>query len=648
MSSLELVRERGAPDRNASKAGSEEAVVNRVVRFVEEQAHEYHDEFVRRCEKNYRGYRGIIEPDRDRPDWQSQLYPKYGLQLIETITANLIDDRLDFDIRPYPMVGSTDVETLKTRVRGAKVLEQLLKIEHELDHLDEKQRPWVMQAAITGLTVAKTYWHYKTGDVKKTVRANRTVLDEQGNVVGMVPTFEERTEKEVLDDRSCIEIVDVRDFFWPSAATSLDRANEIVHRVWMTPDEVEMLEAQGVYENGTLDRLKDTRRVGEQEGVNERENVLFDVMRTKGMIEVLEYWSGNEVITVGNRQVLMRHKQNPFHHGEKPFVVTSTMPDLFRIPGISDMELITDIQRMIWQLSNQQLDNVTMLANAIVLIASDVEDPDDYVFAPLERWVMDAPDQVKILEINPMPAQIASESIQRLMADMQNVTGGMPFMAGVSGASMDQKTATGVSIVTTLAQKRLQSKKQNFTWALGRIVEQQISLMQQFLRHDTLVPRIGQDGTAIFEQIFPDEIQGRFIVYVRAQTESILRQERRAEAQALVQMFVQLAPVAAAMGAPLNARAFLEELLEAFDVGDPDYYFSQQPQPAMNAAMGAAGGQGGGPPAPPGQMNAGTTAATAIDASSPSTSGGQTMSGEGAMQRLGAAGGGAQGVATTT
>ncbi len=94
----------------------------------------------------------------------------------------------------------------------------------------------------------------------------------------------------------------------------------------------------------------------------------------------------------------------------------------------------------------------------------------------------------------------ASEAIGRLMGDMQNVTGGMPFMAGADSTQMDQKTATGVSIVTTLAQRRLQSKKQNFTWALGRIVEQQMSLMQQFLRRETLLPRVGPDGTAIFEQ----------------------------------------------------------------------------------------------------------------------------------------------------
>jgi hypothetical protein len=319
------------------------------------------------------------------------------------------------------------------------------------------------------------------------------------------------------------------------------------------------------------------------------------------------------------------------------------MPDLFKIPGISDMELIDELQKMIWQLGNQQLDNVTLLANAIVLIASDVEDPDDYVFAPLERWVVDSPDQVKILEMNPLPAQVASEAIARLMSDMQNVTGGMPFMSGASGTQMDQKTATGVSIVTTLAQRRLQSKKQNFTWALGRIVEQQMSLMQQFLRRETMIPRVGADGTAIFEQVFPDQIQGRFIVQVRAQTESLLRQERRAEAQALLSMFAQLAPVAAAMGAPLNAKAFMEYLLDAFDIVDPDYFFSEAPQPGM-AAAGPGGSQ---PPGPPG-MNAGTTAQTAVDAASPSASGGVSLSPQGAMQQAGAAGGGAQGVATTT
>jgi len=44
--------------------------------------------------------------------------------------------------------------------------------------------------------------------------------------------------------------------------------------------------------------------------------------------------------------------------------------------------------------------------------------------------------------------------------DMQNVSGGMPFMSGVATQTLDQKTATGVSIVTTIAQRMVAAQKQ--------------------------------------------------------------------------------------------------------------------------------------------------------------------------------------------
>lgn len=643
MTVVELEQHRQLPDNATHRSSKRDRddTVQRVVGLMDEACHEYHDQFVTDCKRRYKMYRGWVEQSDDKPDWQARLYPKYGLQLVETIVANLIDDRIDYDIRPYPMIGMVSHEELQQRSRGAHLLNQLISIDEDLEHFDEMQRPWTLQAAITGLTATKQYWHYREADVPRTVRQDKPVHDDEGNVIGFIPNYVENTKREVIDDRSCCELVNIRDLFWPHSAVSLDRAPWIIHRVYVTFDEMLELEAKGVYEH--IDELRGTMSPKDEDPFDD---VLFDMMRSRGMVELLEFWSGNEVITVGNRQVLHRHMQNPFRHGEKPFTVASSMPDLFKIPGISDMELIDDIQKMIWQLSNQQLDNVTLLANAIVLIASDVEDPDDFVFAPLERWLVDNVDQVKLLEMNPAPSEIATATIERLMGDMQNVTGGMPFMAGATNSQLDQKTATGVSIVTTLAQRRLAAKKQNFTWALGRIVDQRIQLMQQYFRKETLLPRVGPDGVAIWEHVFPDEIQGRFVVNSRPTTESLLRQERRAESQALMQMFLQAAPIYASMQMPLNGRAFMERLLDDFDVSDLDYYFSSQPQ----MPMGPPGG--GGPPAPggqtpPGQLNAGTTAETAVDAASPSTTGGISQSGEVMNQRAGAAGGGAQGVPTT-
>jgi hypothetical protein len=113
-----------------------------------------------------------------------------------------------------------------------------------------------------------------------------------------------------------------------------------------------------------------------------------------------------------------------------------------------------------------------------------------------------------------------------------------------------------------------------------------------------------------------------------------MRQERRAEAQSLMQIAGQLAPVMAQSGAPLNLKAFMEKTLDAYDVLDKERYFLP---PAAGAPAGGPPPPGG-PQAPPpqapanGQTNGVTNTALAAGPSSPSNV--ASMSPETAMARM--------------
>jgi hypothetical protein len=119
-----------------------------------------------------------------------------------------------------------------------------------------------------------------------------------------------------------------------------------------------------------------------------------------------------------------------------------------------------------------------------------------------------------------------------------------------------------------------------------------------------------------------------------------LRQERRAEATQRTQVLLQAVPLGAATGQPLSFETVITEFLRDWGDENPKKYFSQKP-----ASLGAAGmpgqGQPGLPPGqaqgqlPPGQgnPNLGVTAASAVDATSPSASGGMSMSPELMNQR---------------
>jgi hypothetical protein len=521
-------------------------------------------------------------------------------------------------------------------------LEILLTQQLDIDHFGEKQRPFALQGFIAGLTVAKNYWRYSTAPRKRLAEVQVPV---EGTSITL-PQIQTVEGIEVVHDNPTMDVVDVRDFIWHQAATSLERAMRVTHRVWYSLDELRQLEAAGVYEN--VDQLSDTMDFSGQLGT--REQQLFRTNRTKNQVEVLEQWFYENgtlwVATIGNRKVCLtpggKAKPNPFWHGGYPFVVTSSMPDLFRIPGISEVEVMYDLQEMLWTLVNQRLDNLQLLNNAIVIIRNDVDDPDRFEFYPGARWLADDPAQIKFLDVPPITAELAVQAESGIKGDMQNISGGMPLLSG-SDQQIDNNTATAASIFTSLAQRRLAAKKQNYTWAYNRIGDQWIALNQQFIREPRAIAIVGPDGGQLIKHVGPLEIQGRFHVVGEMMDESLNRQERRAEAQAKLQVAVSSALAFAQSGTPLNLQAFMDDYLAAYDAQDTSKYYSQKnPLPQMQGPPG--GPPPAGPPGAPVPPVAGpaVSAPQATDANAPSNAFSQSP--VAALQRMAAMAGGPKNV----
>lgn len=572
---------------------------------------ESHSRFSVAVDRRYRAYRGILERRAQANTWNNKQHPPYILQIIETMIASALDPNPRWNVRARPKMAPPD--QIKAELDGAKAMEILLNQQLDIDCFAMKQRPFVMQGFITGLTVAKCYWRHS--------EAPRTTLQQvQVEVPGStytVPDIQGVQGTEIIHHNPTMEVVDVRDFIWHEAAPSLDRAMRVTHRCWYTMDELRQLEAAGVYVN--VDQLSDTQDFSQELGSRDRTDLHFYQNRAKNQVEVLEQWFYEKgelwVISIGNRKVCLtpggKAKPNPFWHGKYPFVTASSMPDLFKINGISEVEVIQDLQEMLWTLMNQRLDSTQMLANAVALIRSDVDDPDAFEWYPGARWLVDDPAQVKLLEMPPLSAEISVQAEASLKTDLQNISGGMPMISGTD-QQMDSNTATAASIFTSLAQRRLAAKKQNFSYAYSEIGNQWIALNQQFITKSEAIEIIGPDGAPTTKEINPLEIQGRYHIRNEMMDESMMRQERRAEAQAKLQVAVSAALPMAQSGTPLNLQAFMDDFLGAFGADDTTkYYSAKNPLPNMQQPQ-----QGGGQGAP--QQVGGATAPQAVNAASPS------------------------------
>lgn len=598
--------------------------------FSEDERHarnHYHQKW----RKAYKAYRGVLEVSSDAAAWSSRQHPPLAFQVLETMTANAVDPNPRWRVRPRARFASpADIDRYRS---GARANELVLAEQVETDHFAEKQRSHALQALICGMSVRKNGWLYREGTVREQRMVPQVLETPFGSRVE-VPRLSVVERKGAVRDDPFSEIVNVEDFFWHEAAKSLSDAIRVTHRCFYSFEALKDMERAGVYQN--VDALKESR----DQASGDRFSDVHQRDRAKDLIEVLECWidHGRRVVTIGNRNVVLRDRENPFWFDKLdhpyPFTVASAVPDLFVVPGISIVEQIMDIQELIWTLTNQSIDNLQLLSNAIVLIKDSVDDPDAFEWAPGARWIVEDPSQVSTLQPSFSPVEASGNWLMRLKDDLQNIPGAAPTLMGQVDPSA--QTATEVSLTTSLAQRRVLAMKQQFLYAQRRDGEQWIALNQQFIRRPRLVQMLGADGADMFEEIRPELLQGDFGIELDSMDESLMRQERRAEKSALFQLTVNSLGAFAAMkqadpSARIpNIKALYDDVLESYGVmGDKERYWSDAAPPPTPPQQG---------PSPQQIQDQGMTAPQASDQGSPSNA--MSMSPVAALQRLQAASGG--------
>ena len=181
----------------------------------------------------------------------------------------------------------------------------------------------------------------------------------------------------------------------------------------------------------------------------------------------------------------------------------------------------------------------------------------------------------------------------QIKQDMQNLAGSQPFTSTSEARGVGADTATEAALVSAIGQSATKQMKTQLNYAYERIGQQRLELNQQFVRQPVYAEMVGLDNEQEILEIIPEMLQGEFVFDIAPMNESLMRQERSAEANTLAQILFQVAQPAAAMGVLMNAKKIIEDLLEANDIQDKEAYFSAQPQPGVPGAA-AAGRRGRG------------------------------------------------------
>lgn len=525
-------------------------------------------------------------------DWRSRLYVKHAFQQIETLLPEFLVEDPNFEVL--------------ARERGdqskAATIQKLLDYQLDRDRYAEKRMAAVKKAVIFGACPIKVTW----ANVVRKMRVRNPITDADRAQVLLDPnlTDEEKdrllapfiwSEVTVRDDPTMI-VVDPFDFFWDPAATTLDDAEWVMHRTWASDEALLAKEKAGIYEGVSKYLEKRGKDDDSRSGGNAWDGMrrLFGERQQEAEArrgdrhEVIEKWSRDRLVVMLDREVVIRDIPNPYWHGQLPFVMAQTQPDVDKMTGLSEVWSINAIQDAIWHVHNAQNDALALTLDPP--IAMDDRDPrlKEFTFRPGARLFTSNPaGAFKALEIGQANAYASGGEVDRLRGWMELITG---INAAVSGTS-NEGTATEAAMNLRQSKSRIALKVATVDAAFARAAEQFIQLDQQFIDDERVFRIVGE--TTDWAEVSPDDIAGAFDVRPRNSADRTVKELAREQSLNLLNVLAQFVPYG------LNIWPLIDKAAVAHDLS-PEELKGQPAMPGM--PMGAPPAMGGGTPqaaAPP-------------------------------------------------
>lgn len=564
--------------------------------------------------KYHRIYRSYVEADQVA-SWRSAIFVPYAFSTIEAMVPKLVAKLPTFVCRP---VGPEDVvpaklmeeqlnraaEQTNLRVELIRGVKTCLKYGTGIlknFYFEDVRHRWVPQPVMeeVPIMVDEPLVDETTGaqvidlDGYPEVQAQQAGVEMQPVLGPDGEPMMEWVKEDILvyaGPASCW--VDPFHFWIAPEATSISDARYTVERFYREQHYIVQKMQEGVYRLPPgVNTIEETFPEDETREVRDREvGQGGNEDPTRKPVELLEFHtSDNRVVTVMNKKAVVRVQENPYWHGEKPYVI---WPDYLQEGepwGVGEVEAVEGLQDMVNALYNQRIDNVRLgMDKMIVMNTKAIEDERDLVWKPggVIRVVGDYLPQeaVQVLELGDVTESAFAEA-DKAEQLIERTTGIGGYQLGQVEEGQN-RTATGVSLITEEGNSKFSMKVQLMEeLALTPLARQWGSIIQQYITEERTVRIIGPSGEFLFPTLTPDGIQGNldYAIDVLSSTQS----ETVVKEQAMM-LFQTLAPAL-----PQAIPKLAQDLLEAFGKKDFMPYLLGAPDIALQAQLMAAQEGGG-------------------------------------------------------
>lgn len=468
--------------------------------------------------RNYRGLRdeyGKIGPNDKDEFWREQKRA-WGADLFIPMAYTVVESTLPRMVAEDPRAQVLPVQqSAEANVDSARELLDLQMAQAKAAMLFQTT---TKTALIYGTGFEKTYWRKDTRDKKilvpGKVRKNKLVVD---NIV--VTEF---------DDPDATDI-DPADLFVDPMASSAQNAREIVHRTWRDGAYAREMIEGGLWRNIEIEDVQGAA-AGTPDGLAESWNRRLEAAkmagndtdkRGRGMLEVWEYWSRDQVITVVNREWVVASGPNPHWHGRLPFHSYRPTEVPHELYGIGEIEPMEHLQEELNTLRTQRRDNATLVLQRTFAVWEGAVDPDDVIFAPGAVIPVqgDPRDLLFPIPVPEIPASGYQEEAA-IMGDIERTTGISETAAGGSSEAASTSTATGAQLTVAAANIRTRNKTKRLEHEMiGAVGQDFLEMNQQRIRADRTV-RMPKESAAggsdqpqfAWKRFGPDNLRGLFEV----------------------------------------------------------------------------------------------------------------------------------------
>jgi hypothetical protein len=405
-----------------------------------------------RSYRDFRQYQDGLPRDTDRglQDAQdrfgAELFIPVGFWTVETVLPRLLSQSPRMLLLPRDAQAQQNMLNMKMIVEA-----QQDQIDYELVLQDLAK-----DGLIYGLGVQKSFWRTET--------RQQRFLRQATVPSGQVQWVEDVKESVVFDDNDA-EAVDPFDFFPDPLGYDMRTCGWVVHRLWMSTEKVLAKVESGQWDHTPL-TPDDVRGMG---AGAKYDDVWRARMRVSGfenpdlrgdqVHEVWEFHDRNEVITVLDRQVVVKVAPNPYWHGELPFQIFRPTRVNKQLVGIGEIEPLVDLQAEINTLRSQRRDNATFVLQRAYAYYEGMVDPADLKVGPGIAIPVDGDPRELLfpLPVGDIPASSYQEE-NSLMNNIDRTSGLSDVTIGAETGTGVTETATGAQLVHAAANVRIQNK----------------------------------------------------------------------------------------------------------------------------------------------------------------------------------------------